>query len=412
LSNARLDGVNCAELTVGSPATATIYNDDTPTEIDPCEPTGAPIEVDEGVDWLARHQADNGSWSMLPSQHPNCNGSCANDSTIGTPCYNAATGLALLPLLGSGSTPASGPHADAVCRGLSFLLSRQAGDGSLADPLEPGGYLYSHLIASAALAEAALMEKLRADESCPPEDPEDQDCTLAPGALLAATQKAVDWALSAQATSGYGWKYVTGGSEGNLGDLSHHVWGVTLLMTAKEAGANVSDASLATMTSFLNSVEMTPKTTDGGVTLGYYRYYTGSVSPYNQVTISMTSAGLLSRVLLGVSPSHAFITNYKNQSFVQVSPGAVYYNFHTTQLLHHAGGTAWSNWNTAMRSHLNSTRATTGHAAGSWYFPSSSGPAAQSFDGAKWNPYGGRMYCTVFALLSLEENFRGLRLSN
>src|SRR5262249_6902311 len=72
--------------------------------------------VERGLDWLAAHQAPNGSWS-LNNFHANCkHPRCADAGTfVSEP---AATGVALLPFLGAGYTHQAGKHQQTVARAL------------------------------------------------------------------------------------------------------------------------------------------------------------------------------------------------------------------------------------------------------------------------------------------------------
>ena len=67
--------------------------------VDPCDQPEAQPEVNIGLDWIAAHQSSDGSWSLNHNTHPDCNGSCGNNGTLADNRI-AATGLALLPLLG------------------------------------------------------------------------------------------------------------------------------------------------------------------------------------------------------------------------------------------------------------------------------------------------------------------------
>ena len=72
----------------------------------------------------------------------------------------------------------------------------------------------------------------------------------------------------------------------------------------------------------------------------------------------------------------------------------MYYNYYTTQLMHHWGSVNWIEWNAAMRESLIKTQAAGGHEAGSWYF-----------EGGYGN-LGGRLYNTAMAVMTLEVYYR------
>lgn len=106
-------------------------------------PTRAPSDEairrsrDRGVEWLVGKQRADGSW-----------GSGGFQGSV------AVTANAVLALVAAGSTPTSGPHADAAARGVAFLLDSADADG-LFDSREPAsrGPMYGQAYATLVLAE-------------------------------------------------------------------------------------------------------------------------------------------------------------------------------------------------------------------------------------------------------------------
>lgn len=92
---------------------------------------------DRGIEWLVASQQDDGSW-----------GSGGFRGSV------AVTANVVLALVAAGSTPTSGPHADAAARGVAFLLDTADGEG-LFDSREPGsrGPMYGQAYATLVLAE-------------------------------------------------------------------------------------------------------------------------------------------------------------------------------------------------------------------------------------------------------------------
>ena len=299
--------------------------------------------------------------------------------------------------------------------GLEYLMARQGENGSLVEDYGGGGrYMYPHLIALTAMVEGvALTSDVQTVGGC--QGASSATCNLDLDALKNATQKAIDFAITAAVPvdSSWsdplvmkgGWSYFANGVES--GDLSHHLWGVSSFLTAKRQGLTVPDSAIEMLSAFLDSTELEPRITDQGVTLGDYRYRTSIVGPpYNTATVSMTASGLLCRTLLGAPASHPKIDQFADT----ISPweGEMYYNLHATQLMHRVGGSRWDTWRTAMDSQLLAAQEQSGHLRGSFFWPSSTMDIRVA---AEWNPQGGRLYCTVFALLSLEQNFSRLKLS-
>ncbi len=99
--------------------------------------------------WLATHQAPDGRWS---SSRMKC--SCAPRCEPGAAGLDVGvTGLALLALLDGGNTPTAGPHADAVAKGLGFLMKAQSEDGFF-QPAGARGATFAQPIAELAVLEA------------------------------------------------------------------------------------------------------------------------------------------------------------------------------------------------------------------------------------------------------------------
>ena len=90
----------------------------------------------------------------------------------------------MLAFLGAGHGPKSESFGDPVRRGLQYLLAAQDREGGIGSQGEK--YMYSHILATNALAEAHGMS--------------------APDAYGKAAQKALDFLLSAQ-NPDKGWRY-------------------------------------------------------------------------------------------------------------------------------------------------------------------------------------------------------------
>jgi formylglycine-generating enzyme required for sulfatase activity len=91
--------------------------------------SGTAQALTDGLQWLVNHQAVDGSWD--------CDGFDAACGAVGPhPCGDpggpdediGVTSLALLALLGDGSTVSTGPHADTVARGIAWLVGQQNWD--------------------------------------------------------------------------------------------------------------------------------------------------------------------------------------------------------------------------------------------------------------------------------------------
>ena len=320
--------------------------------------------VDKALEWLAANQESTGRWN--PKQHQagredrvfghNREGAGANaDSGI--------TGLATLAFLGAGNTHLEGPHSDTVDLAVKFLMSQQKPNGDLSGNAKLFAKMYCHSMALLALSEALA--------------------TTGDNRLLNAVQKGVDFSVSAQNASDGGWRYQPGDS----GDMSQFGWQVLALHSARLGGAQVPDKTFEQMKGFLKSCS---SGIDGG--LASYR-------PRQRPSATMTAEALLCRYFLHQHVSEPALIEAKrmvghelpNQQHVNM-----YYWYYGTLAMYHAGGDAWKTWNEAMKETLLPMQNLTGSDAGSWE------------PNGMWGGYGGRVYSTATAALSLEVYYRYL----
>ncbi len=324
--------------------------------------------VQRALQWLAEHQAYDGSWSFQHDKHPKCHGQCGdNGYTIG---HIAATGLALLPFLGAGQTQHDGPHKRNVELGLKYLVRTIKHQGKLGSLWDPHGTMYGHGLASIALCEAYGMTH-------------DQW-------LRAPTQSVVNFICEAQDPNGGGWRY----HPQTPGDTSVVGWQLMALKSAQMAYLDVPKLTLARTAYFLDSVQDRQ-----GATYGYQR--PDSRRP------ATTSIGLLCRMYLGWNRDVRPLKQGVHQLSL-LGPSIdtsdmknnMYYNYYATQVMHHYGGSQWRHWNDVMREYLIKTQSHSGHETGSWYFD-----GVDQGSGA-----GGRLYCTAMAAMILEVYYRHMPL--
>ena len=103
----------------------------------------------------------------------------------------AATGLALLPLLGAGYIhTVKSRHQDAVRRGIDWLVEHQQADGNLFIGPPGMAFMYSHAIATMALCEAYGLSQ----------DPR----------LKQPAQRAIQFIINSQDPTTGGWRYSPG----------------------------------------------------------------------------------------------------------------------------------------------------------------------------------------------------------
>ncbi|HET6882071.1 MAG TPA: prenyltransferase/squalene oxidase repeat-containing protein [Pirellulales bacterium] len=317
--------------------------------------------VARALAWLAKHQSQDGRWSLDHFDTAgDCNGRCGDP---GIESDTAATALALLPFLGAGQTHLRGDYTQTVARGLRALMDMERSDGDLRG--SGGGNMYAHGQATIALCEAYALTQ--ADN------------------LREPAQRAVDFIIAAQHEAG-GWRY----RPGEPGDLSVVGWQMMALRSAQMAYLKVPEETFLKATRFLNSVQQSPS-------LGQYCYLPGSGS-----SPVMTAEGLLCRQYSGWRHNHPVLLNgvrwLEENQLPQAKRANMYFWYYGTQVMHHMGGPAWEKWNAALRDLLISLQAVSGHEAGSW--PPLGGHDAR----------GGRVYTTALAACTLEVYYRHLPL--
>jgi len=343
--------------------------------------------VAEGLAWLVRHQAPDGSWShrCLGSRYPESR--CERDA----PCTGeggvyemAHTGLAVLALEAAGHYYFNGnTYSDPVRRGLDWMVEHQRSDGGLIGSKPPGrhdrfhrNYMYEHGIAAFALAEAAAVcTAMR--------QPQYERYRL-------AAEKAVRFIDEMQHTDG-GWRYTD--DLGRPSDTSVTGWQVLALKSAHEAEIAVSEECTENVRIFFNSRALGENGRTG--------YTSRSLS-----TEATTGVGMLARQFLLNEPdaplvrdAAAYLADYAEQKWSEGSEAGsgnrdFYLWYNCTLAMFQAGGEPWQRWNRIIRDILISLQRHDGCARGSWD-PTS-----------RWGSQGGRIYTTALAVLTLEVYYR------
>lgn len=307
--------------------------------------------VERGLAWLARHQAEDGSWRFDLS-NCRCDGACRDPGTVSS--TTAATGIALLPFLGAGHTHVEGAHRETVNRGIYYLMSRMRPTPRGGDLSE--GTMYGHGVATLALAEALGMTR---DE-----------------ALATYVRDAVRFIETAQDQHGGGWRYLPG----QPGDTTVTAWQLAALKSATLAGVAVPSPTMDGICRFLDRVQVRR-----GEAYGYQ-------SP--QARPCTSAVGLLCRLYTGWPEEATLDRGLVALAKAGPDPDAVYLNFYLSQALLQRDHPLWPRWNARNRDQLVARQATHGHEAGSWFFA--------DHDTAP----GGRLAHTALAVLTLEVYYR------
>lgn len=316
------------------------------------------IAVENGIRWIINHQREDGSWHFKHIDGK-CDGSCRNEGKQES--TTAATGLALMSMLGAGYTQRTGPYQEEVRKGLAYLVEKMrvsAHGGSL---VQGENGMYSHAIATLALSEAYAMTR---DTS-----------------LVQPIDLARQYIENAQHKKG-GWRYVPG----TVGDMVVTGWQVMALKSCERAGFPTGEVTWDRAGMFVDSL---------GTTDGKYGYR----SPKSG-TPTTTAVGILSQMYLGAALEDEQI-ELGAQYLVEQKPSKtdMYFNYYTTLVLHHRSDQDWPKWNVELRDYLINTQDNGGtHQAGSWYFADHHGAV------------GGRLYTTAMAVMTLEVYYRYMPL--
>jgi hypothetical protein len=321
--------------------------------------------VAAALNWLARHQNRDGSWSLGQYNKQCKDRTCTEPGSAQADA--AATAMGLLPFLAAGQTQKSkGPYKQNIASGLYWLVQHQKPDGNLSDGAHT---MYSHGLATITLCEAYALTH---DEH-----------------LGEAAQRAVRFIEHAQHPRTGGWRY----APGDEGDTSVVGWQVMALKSAQMAGLSVQPLTLTGAKNFL-------KTCASGNYGGLFSY-----TPGTGPTPTLTAVGLLCNQYLGVGRDDKLMTEGVDllmHNLPVIESHNVYHWYYATQVMHNLPGPQWDTWNRQMRRLLIEHQAKEGCAAGSW------DPAHPVRDA--WGDVGGRLMITSLSCLTLEVYYRYLPL--
>ncbi len=308
--------------------------------------------VEQGLAWLAEHQAVDGSWQFDLSSC-RCQGACRHPGTLKS--STASTAISLLPFLGAGNTHVDGPYQQTVSRAIYYLISRMQLTPRGGDFCE--GTMYGHGVTTLALAEAY---GLAGDEM-----------------LVPYLRDAIRFIQTAQDQHSGGWRYLPGQS----GDTTVTAWQLAALKSAAIAGLETPSPTIEGVRRFLDRVQA-----NSGAAYGYR---TSEARP-------CTSAiGLLCRMYTGWGrEQEPLVRGVTVLAKPGPNPDAVYQNFYLSQALLQLDHPVWPRWNRQNRDQLVAQQARVGHELGSWFF--------NDPDTAP----GGRLAHTALAILTLEVYYR------
>lgn len=373
--------------------------------------------VQLGLEWLAKHQSDNGGWSFSDYGRDKHGRDCTCEPGRCKDNEVAATAFGLLPFIAHGfthkGTEDKNKYVKVVDDAIRRLLKMQNKDGSFSGNSTENN-MYTHGLATICLCETLNMSSdfERLKEPC---------------------ERAVKYIVEAQHKDG-GWRY----QPKQEGDLSVVSWQLMALKSAQMAGIVIP-----------NSYEVLKKADDFLTTCSYVKWakvdghsrndlmtktqlagmggpkgmeivedggYCYQPNGFNMVgkpeaPATMTAAGILCRQYLKTKDDLSDKMSLRSAEMTRglhhildnmptTDLKSIYYYYYATQVLYNIHDESWAKWNAAMRDLLVQTQEKTGHLKGSW------DPTGDQFGG-----HGGRIMMTSMALLTLEVYYRHLSTS-
>ena len=409
--------------------------------------------VDEGLQWLVRHQAADGSWSsrcLGKGSQSRCDPAdrCTDE---GAPYEMAQTGLALLALQAGGHYYFNqAKYSEAVRKGLDWLVSRQRADGALlgSQPRSKSAgyhrhYMYEHGMAAFALADACaaaaafhrapgvleLPEEGKGDRAdlyeaghrpevvrqispvpfsrqshgagheeialarethqSPRPSSANHQYIAEDNKYRRAAEKAVAFIEKQQHDDG-GWRYTPDPKAAS--DTSVTGWPMLALKSAQQAGISVSRLCVEKMRKYFEEHQLG----SNGRT-GYQRR--------GITTDATTGVGMLARQFMLQQPDVPLVAEAAKYLASQAEArwggrqagraDTDYYLWYNCSLaMFQVGGELWDRWNNPVRDAIIALQRHEGCQCGSWD-PSD-----------RWGRLGGRIYSTALAILTLEVYYR------
>lgn len=314
--------------------------------------------VELGLQWLRRNQLKDGSWSL---RGPYDGGARAENKV-------SATAMAMLALMGAGSTHRGGPYQKELWRAARWLVKQQDRQGFMASQAMGHEQMYAQAQATIALCELYAMTG---------------DSWIRPFA-----QRSCDFAVRAQSPQG-GWRYQPRFDS----DTSVTGWFVMGLKSGDAGGLEVDPYVFKRVDKYLDTVSTTGQDAYHSVGMAYRAGEAASPS--------MTAEGLLCRQYIGwdrnMPGMRAGLDVLVRNHPINDRERDVYYWYYATQSLHHYGGPMWTQWNDQLKVRLPASQQRQGRERGSW------SPA-----GDTWGMHAGRLYTTCFSLYCLEVYYRHL----
>jgi hypothetical protein len=298
--------------------------------------------VDRALTFLANLQEPDGAWQAQRAKSP------------------AVTALCLMAFLSAGNVPGEGPHADALDKGLRWILKQQQESGLFGG--DGGVEMYHHGICTLLLAEVTGMT----------------DRALA-AEVRPALEKAVRVILQAQRTEpgAYrgGWRYRPDSRDA---DTSITGWQLLALRAARNVGCDVPAERIEWAIGFLLRCREARS--------GAFCYQPGA-----RPTLACTGTGILALELCGKERHHSHEAQTGGGYLLKNSPRwneehFFYTAYYCAQAMFQLGGNYWDFYRPRLHAVLFDHQG----ANGGWVGNETVGPT----------------YCTAMAVLALTVEYR------
>jgi hypothetical protein len=341
--------------------------------------------VQHALAWLVRHQDETGGWDCDEFMKHDAEGVACDGA--GDPLHDVGvTGLALLALLGDGSTLRQGPYREPIRRGVIWLRQQQDDATGCLGTTASQHAIYGHAIATLALCEACGLSNYK---------------TLRP-----TVQKALDYLQSHRNPYGV-WRYQPRSGDQ---DMSVTGWAALALIAAHEFEFAVDRNALADVDAFV------VQKTDTAGRVGYLERGGMSARRSGEHALRfpvdrnecMTSVALLCRALTVPDPrsdaraqAHLAVVMRKLPAWRTDTGGSsldFYAWYYGSYAVNQMGEPHWTQWSRALTDAVLKKQRGDGNFKGSW----------DPVDA--WGEDGGRVYSTATLALTLQAYYRYARV--
>ncbi len=342
------------------------------------ETAGIAKAILKALDWLERHQGEDGLWACKDFMKQ-CGGKRCTGPGSSEEYDVGVSALALRAFLGAGHTPDQGDFQPTVKKALEGLLEVQDEDGCFGETFADGHWIYNHSLATQAVCDALAWAE---------EDAQ----------LRAAARRAVDFLLSCR-NPGAGWRY---GRRTGKNDTSCTAVAVAGLKAARSAGLGVpAEAFQGAMNWFDQTTDpqyFKTGYTSAGDTGARLAEAVGKFQPMETMTAAAVSCrifilgkeGRRNKAVLG---GGRLVKGLPPRWDVGDGTIDMYYWYWGSQAMFLLGGAYREEWHDALGRALVPNQNRGGCRAGSW------DPAGA------WGSAGGRVYATALNALTLEVFF-------